>query len=78
MAITAHYSAIDENGHLKLYSRLIAFRSVPSSHTGVKLGQVFFKILEETGLLQTVSLISHLPMMTQADTDILGWHDHAG
>ncbi|KAH8073395.1 hypothetical protein BXZ70DRAFT_902903, partial [Cristinia sonorae] len=55
MAITAHYSAKDENGHLRLFSRLIAFRSVPTQHTGANLGTIFFGILKEAGLLHRVS-----------------------
>lgn len=57
MAITAHYTANDEDGNLRLYTRLIAFRSVPSSHTGVNLAHVFFGILKESGLLQSVRII---------------------
>ncbi|THH14369.1 hypothetical protein EUX98_g9621 [Antrodiella citrinella] len=58
MAITAHYVAVDGDGHLKMYSRLIAFRSVPMKHTGVNLGRIVFEILQEQGLLHRIGFIT--------------------
>lgn len=56
MAITAHYAAKDEHGNLVIRSRLIAFRAVSGSHTGVNLGAIFFGILKEYGLLHKVTV----------------------
>ena len=54
MAITAHYAVKDENRHLIVRSRLIAFRAVPVKHTGVNLAGVFYGILKEYGILHKV------------------------
>lgn len=54
MAITAHFVARDERSNLIIRSRLIAFRMVSGSHTGVNLASIFFDILKEYGLLHKV------------------------
>ena len=63
MAITAHYAVKDENGHLFIHSRLIAFRAVPISHTGINLARVFYGILKEYGITHKVFTNSTLDIL---------------
>ncbi|THH14133.1 hypothetical protein EUX98_g9644 [Antrodiella citrinella] len=58
MAITAHYAANDSDGHLKIHSRLIAFRAVPVQHTGSNLSRIFYDILREQKLLDRIESIT--------------------
>jgi hypothetical protein len=55
MAVTAHFV---EDLDVTLESRLIAFRHVPGSHEGAKLGEVFVKILNEYGILHKIGVIT--------------------
>ena len=71
MAITAHFVARDERGNLIVRSRLIAFRMVSGSHTGVNLAGTFFNILKEYGLLHKVRCFQCLEVIgsiTQVQT----------
>lgn len=54
MAITAHFAAYDENGNLVIRSRLIAFRALSGSHTGVNMGSTFLGILKDYNILHKV------------------------
>lgn len=54
MAITAHYAVKDENGALIIRSRLVAFKVMPESHTGVNLGGAFFDVMKSLGVLYNV------------------------
>lgn len=57
MAVTAHYMLkIDDD--LVMKSRLIAFRHITGSHTGMALGKEMVKILDELGIMNRVSSCS--------------------
>lgn len=47
MAVTAHYCALNRNGHLDVCSKLVAFREVQGRHTGENLAEIFVSILKE-------------------------------
>lgn len=63
MAVTAHFMANTPSPVgplLTLQTRLVAFRVLHGSHTGINIGKAFVKILEEINCLHKVSN-SHLP-----------------
>lgn len=60
MAVTAHFMANTPSPVgplLTLQTRLVAFRVLHGSHTGVNIGKAFVKILEEINCLHKVSLV---------------------
>lgn len=77
MAITGHYSMKDANGSLVIRSRLVAFRSVPVSHTGVNLAAVFHGVLKEYGLLKRVSVSFIGTASLYLISSSLDWADYA-
>lgn len=54
MAITAHYMGYNDDGHLVLKSRLVAFRYVPGSHDGEHMASVFLDVLKELDVVDRV------------------------
>lgn len=59
MAVTAHY-VTEKNGRLELRSRLIGFRRVNGVHDGDNLGDIFYGIIKEWGILHKVSVVKLL------------------
>jgi hypothetical protein len=57
MAVTAHYF-VETTVKIWLRTRLIAFRHVPGSHTGIVLGYHFHDILVEFGIDHKVGQIT--------------------
>lgn len=56
MALTTHYMAKNEHGHLVFKSQLVAFRYIDGSHTGRNLGNAFLKITDDLGISHKVRL----------------------
>lgn len=58
MAVTAHYMIKSSSGKHLLRSRLVAFRHIQGSHTGVNIGKTFVRILKEVNCTHKVSTIT--------------------
>ncbi|KAF5329696.1 hypothetical protein D9619_009224 [Psilocybe cf. subviscida] len=90
MAVTAHFMANTPSPVgplLTLQTRLVAFRVLHGSHTGVNIGKAFVKILEEINCLHKISMVTldnasnNATMMSeiQAELNQLGIpFDHEG
>jgi hypothetical protein len=60
LAVTAHFCVRDENGHLVVVNRLLAFRVVEGKHDGKNIAKIVYSILKDAKLLHRVrSVGSH-------------------
>lgn len=65
MAITAHYF-VNQSGRLTLQSRLIAFRILHGSHTGLHMADLCMNVLEEFEITNKVlTFVMILPLTHQ-------------
>lgn len=55
IAITAHWIAKDESGHLQLKNALIAFQRVWGKHTSSNLARLVLQLLDRAGTTTNVS-----------------------
>lgn len=77
MAVTAHFMAHTPSPTgplLTLQTRLVAFRVLHGSHTGVNIGKAFFRILEEINCLHKV--VHSLFSLYSELTTVVDFHGH--
>ena len=56
MAVTAHYIVrCPKTGNWLMRARLVAFRYLPGSHSGERIGETFLHVLEELSCKDNVS-----------------------
>lgn len=60
MGVTAHFIAKSPLNVLTLETRLVAFRVLHGSHTGVNLANEFLKVIGEIECLNKVRFLGHL------------------
>jgi hypothetical protein len=57
LSLTAHFCSRDENGHLVVVNRLLAFRIVEGKHDGKNIVKLMFSIIKDAKILHKVPLL---------------------